>query len=111
MKYEVQLMDPATEFIISQNEKMQAKIQRTISLLEEFGPSLHEPHSKKIKGQDKLFELRVKVATNICRLFYFPYNGKMYVATSGFVKKEDKTNPREIDKAVRLMNMFLRGEE
>ena len=111
MKYEVKLMEPAVEFILSQNDKMQAKIQRTINLLEEFGPHLQEPHSKKIKGQEKLYELRVKVATNICRLFYFPNKGKMYIVASGFVKKEDKTNPREIDKAVKLMEKYLRGEE
>ncbi len=47
MSYEVNLLDQAIEFIFSQNEKMQAKILRTISLLEDFGPQLREPHVKK----------------------------------------------------------------
>lgn len=109
MKFEVKLMEQAVDFILSQNDKMQAKIQRTIGLLEEFGNQLHEPHSKKIRGHDHLFELRVKLATNICRLFYFHHKGKIFIVTSGFIKKEDKTNPREIDKAIKLMDSFLRG--
>ena len=37
MNYEVKLLEPAVDFILSQEIKMQAKIQRTIGLLEEFG--------------------------------------------------------------------------
>ena len=86
---------------------MQAKIQRTINLLKEFGYSLPEPHAKKIKGGNKIFELRIKQGSNICRLFYFYYQDNVYVVTSGFVKKDDKLNKNEIKKAVKLMNRFL----
>ena len=110
MSYEVKLLESAVDFILSQEIKMQAKIQRTIGLLEEFGNGLREPHVKKIHGVEGLYELRIKLATNICRLFFFQYKGKVFVITSGFVKKEDKTNPREIDKAVKLMNEVLQGE-
>ncbi len=111
MNYDVQLLAPAVEFILSQDFKMQAKIQRTIGLLEEFGNTLREPHVKKIQGVEGLYELRVKLATNICRLFFFQYKGRVYVVTSGFVKKEDKTNPREIDRATKLMKQVLQGDE
>ncbi len=110
MKFEVRLLEPAAEFIVSLDMKMQAKVFRTIGLLEEFGYNLREPHVKKIIGHDRLFELRVKVATNICRLFFFQHQGKMFVVTSGFIKKEDKTNPREIEKAIKLMKMVIEGE-
>jgi len=109
MEYKVLVLEPALEFIDSQDDKIQAKILRAIGLLKLFGYDLREPHTKKIQGVDGLFELRIKVATNICRLFYFHYEGKVYVVTSGFIKKEDKTNPREIEKAVRIMNEFMRG--
>ena len=59
---------------------------------------------------DDLFELRVKIATDICRLFFFQYKGRVFVVTSGFVKKEDKTNTREIDKAVKIMNEIMTGD-
>jgi phage-related protein len=104
MANEVKLLEEALSFLDKQPQKMQAKILRGIFLLEEFGSQLREPHVKKIKGVEGLFELRVKLATNICRLFFFHLDGQVYVVTSGFVKKENKTNPREIAKAVKLMN-------
>jgi hypothetical protein len=71
MKYEVELTEEAVGFILSLPVKMQAKIQRTIDLLKEFGYLLPDPHSKKIKGIEALYELRVKLGSDICRLFYF----------------------------------------
>jgi mRNA-degrading endonuclease RelE of RelBE toxin-antitoxin system len=47
MEFEVELLEEAVEFILSLPAKMQAKIQRTIELLKEFGYLLPEPHSKK----------------------------------------------------------------
>jgi hypothetical protein len=60
MDYEVELLEEAVEFIISLSVKMQAKIQRAIELLKDFGYLLPEPHSKKIIGFKDLYELRVK---------------------------------------------------
>lgn len=109
MNYKVIILEQAIDFIESQNEKMKAKIFRTIGLLKMFGYDLKEPHVKKIQGADDIFELRVKVATNISRLFFFHFTGKEYVVTSGYIKKEDKTNPREITKAKKIMVEFLNG--
>ena len=106
MKYEVQLMDPAVGFIQKLAMKMRAKVLRTIGLLEEFGPQLPAPHTKTLTGCDGLKELRVKQGNDIVRLFYFHHKGKTYVATSGYVKKTQKTNPREIDRALPLPNVF-----
>ena len=85
---------------------MQAKIQRTINLLKEFGYALPEPHSKKMKTVDDLSELRVKLGTDICRLFYFHWKDKIYVITSGYIKKSNKTNKNEILKALNIMQQF-----
>jgi len=109
MKFEVRLLESAAEFILTQDIKMRAKIQRTIAMLEDFGYNLREPHVKKIQGVNDLYELRVKVATNICRLFFFQFEGKVYIVTSGYVKKEDKTNSREIEKAYKLMMHYKEG--
>ncbi len=83
---------------------MQAKIQRTIDLLKEFGYTLPQPHSKKIIGAKGLYELRVQLGTDITRLFYFYWKETIYVITSGYVKKANKTNKEEIKKAITLMN-------
>lgn len=100
-------MEPAIGFIQKLALKMRAKVLRTIGLLEEFGPQLPAPHSKTLKACDGLKELRVKLGSNIVRLFYFHHKGKSYVVTSGYVKKAQKTNQREIDRALRLMKEFI----
>ena len=99
-------LEDAVEFILSLPIKMQAKIQRTIGLLREFGYLLPEPHSKKIQGIEDLYELRVKLGSNICRLFYFYWKERIYVSTSGYVKKSKKTDKNQISRAVKLMKQF-----
>lgn len=109
MNYDVIVFEEAKKFILSLQPKMQAKIQRTIGLLEEFGFSLPLPHSNKIQGTKELFELRVKLGSDICRLFYFHWKGKFFVILSGYVKKENKTNPNEIQKALKIIEI-VKGE-
>lgn len=111
MKYEVELMDPAVEFVQKLAVKMRAKVFRTIELLILFGPQLPAPHAKSLKGCGGLKELRVKQGNNIVRLFYFHSKGKVYIVTSGYIKKTQKTNQREIERAVRLMNDYCRGDQ
>lgn len=104
----MRILAPANEFIDSLPGKMQSKIYRTIDLLREFGYTLPEPYSKVLKGTPGLKELRVKLATDICRLFYFHHKEKVYVVMSGYVKKRNETDKREVDRALRLMNEVLR---
>ncbi len=104
--YEIKILDPAIEFIDSVPLKMQVKIFRTIDLLEKFGPYLTEPHSKKLSGYD-LYELRVKLASDIVRLFYFNDAGKFYVITSGFSKKKNKTSKKKLNRATRIMRQYM----
>ncbi len=107
MEYEVHILEPAVSFLKSLDLKLKAKTYRTIRLLEEFGPFLAEPHSKKIKGYKSLYELRVKQGSNICRFFYFHQMGKVYIVTSGYVKKDRKTNKSELHSAEKIMNQFM----
>jgi len=106
MQYEVLLVEEVEKFILSLPIKIQAKIQRTLDLLREFGYKLSLPHSKTLIEGKKLKELRIKFGTDICRLFYFHYKDKTYVVVSGYMKKEQKTNIREIDKALLLMKQI-----
>ncbi len=107
MKFDVELLEPAVEFILHQSIKMQAKIHRTINLLEEFGYQLPEPHSKKLSVVKNLYELRIKLGTDICRLFYFYWKEKTYIVTSGYVKKTNKTDKNEIQRAIGLRDKIL----
>ena len=92
---------PVREFLESLPPKLRAKTFREIELLKDHGPNLREPHTKPIKGKDNkgIFELRVKFSTDISRVFYFTYNGSTFILLHGFVKKTQKTPPREIEKA------------
>ncbi|WP_198935442.1 type II toxin-antitoxin system RelE/ParE family toxin [Chlorobium sp. KB01] len=77
-----------------------------IELLKEFGFRLGEPHSKTLAGTDGLKELRIKVGSDICRIFYFHHKNTLYVATSGYIKKEMKTDHGEIERAQKLREIF-----
>jgi phage-related protein len=60
---------PVETFINSLDMKMRVKALGSIDILAEFGNALREPYSKAIgKG---LFELRIKFAGDITRIFYF----------------------------------------
>ena len=107
MKYSVIILEPAKEFLVNLEVKLRAKAFRTIELLQEFGPVLKEPHTKKISGTKNLYELRIKFSSNICRLFYFHHENQIYVITSGYVKKDQKLSKNEIEKALKIMKLYL----
>jgi phage-related protein len=88
---------PAYDFINNLDTKMKAKIYLSIELLEEKGNQLREPYTKPIS--DGIFELRVKVSTDITRIFFFFYSGNKIILTNGYVKKQQKMDISEFEKA------------
>ena len=58
-----------------------------------LGPNLGEPHTKAFG--EGLFELRLKGAEGIARVFFCTLVGKRIVMLHSFMKKTDKTPPRE----------------
>ena len=100
---------PAEEFILSQDNKMQAKIFAALELLESKGPALREPYSKVL--DDGIFEVRAKQGSDISRVLYFFVVGRRVILTNGFVKKTVKTPPREIERAKRYRADFNRTGE
>jgi phage-related protein len=65
-------------------------LTRRISAL---GPNLGEPHTKAFG--DGLFELRLKGAEGIARIFFCALMGQRVVILHCFIKKTDKTPLRE----------------
>ena len=66
-----------------------------------LGPNLGMPHTRPIdKG---LFELRLKSTEGIARVFFFVQMGQRIVMLHQFVKKSQKTPPKEIKIARRRM--------
>ena len=99
---------PVLDFLLSLNPKMRAKAYSEIELLQRHGPNLREPYVKPIKGEEYkgIFELRVKFASDITRIFYFAFRKNTFVLLNGFIKKSDKTPQREIVRAKRYKDDY-----
>lgn len=88
---------PVQEFLDKLPSKHRAKAVWEIEMLSEIGTELTMPYVKHIDG--KLWELRIKFASDISRIFYFiPVDNKI-VLLHGFVKKAQRTPSKEIKAA------------
>lgn len=94
---------PVKYFLEKQNKKTFAKIIRYIELLENYGPFIKPPYSKKI--QKDLFELRIVGKISI-RIFYTLYKNK-YFLLHAFKKKSQKTPKKELKIALDRMQDLI----
>ncbi|HAR94681.1 MAG TPA: type II toxin-antitoxin system RelE/ParE family toxin [Deltaproteobacteria bacterium] len=78
-----------------------ARYLRYSDRMEVFGPDLGLPHTRAMGGG--LFELRLKSAEGNARVFYCTIVGRKIVVLHQFIKKTDKTPPRELETARRRM--------
>lgn len=79
-------------------------IRFCIAMLELKGLNIREPYSKKIEGQPGLYELRPRSD----RIFYYSIiDENTFVLLHSFVKKSQKTPPKEIQKAVKERDDFI----
>ena len=85
---------------------MRKKIERDLVMLKDFGNALRMPHSEHLK--DGIFQLRTQLGNNISRVLYFFYCGNDIIITNGFIKKSQKTPIKEIDKAKKYKDDFLK---
>ena len=81
------------------------KIQDYINLLKEFGTSLGEPYVKHLDG--KIYELRPLKD----RILFAAWIDNKFILLSHFVKKTQKTPPREIKKAKKRLAESLEREK
>ena len=72
-----------------------------------LGPNLGEPHTKAFG--DGLFELRLKGAEGIARVFFCTLVGKRIVMLHSFIKKSDRTPVRERKLAENRMKEIKRA--
>jgi len=89
--------DPIVDFLDSLPRKHKAKAFWELDLLADKGLELKEPYAKHI--EDELWELRIKFASDISRVFYFIPTETKIVLLHGFIKKTDKTPVNEIETA------------
>jgi phage-related protein len=71
-----------------------ARFLRYADRMELYGPDLGMPHTRAMG--EGLFELRLKAAEGIARVFYCTMMGRSIVMLHQFIKKTDKTPPKEL---------------
>ena len=58
-------------------------------------------------GTTGLFEIRVEVGSDICRVFSFFDEGQLIILLNGFQKKSQKTPKNEIELAEKLKKQYF----
>lgn len=71
-----------------------------------LGPNIGEPHTKAFG--EGLFELRLKGAEGIARVFFCTLVGKRIVMLHSFIKKSERTPTRELEVALTRMKEIKR---
>ena len=93
--------EQVTDIIRKWPKKLLAKYLRILDLIEEEGPNLGEPFTKKLdKG---LYEIRVKAQEGIGRALYCYVLDKEIIILTAFIKKTQKTPPRVLKLAKERM--------
>ncbi len=66
---------------------------------------------KSIAGVKGLFEIRIEYESNIYRIFCCFDKGNLVVLFNGFQKKTQKTPPKELNKAVKIMEEYFNEQK
>ncbi|MCX7112990.1 MAG: type II toxin-antitoxin system RelE/ParE family toxin [Proteobacteria bacterium] len=85
-------------------EMLRARYFTLTDRMEVHGANLGEPHTHPMG--DGLFELRLKGAEGIARVFYCTLVGRRIVMLHSFIKKSQKTPPKELRIAETRMKEF-----
>lgn len=98
------------DFFESLPEKVKNKIDEVIfmiTILERI-PTKFFKSIEDVKG---LFEIRIEYESNIYRIFCCFDKGNLVVLFNGFHKKTQKTPPKELQKAEKLMEEYFQQQK
>lgn len=95
---------PIADFLDDLPLPILAKVRHVLRLLQEFGPQLRQPYSKKLTGYSGLFELRTSGSSPI-RLLYTVSNRK-FTILHGFIKKTNRIPIKELKTALSRISML-----
>jgi len=84
-----------------------ARFIRYSERMEIFGPDLGMPHTRAMG--EGLFELRIKAAEGIARVFYCTVVHRRIVFLHQFVKKTERTPAKELEIARRRLKEVTHG--
>lgn len=94
------------DFLKKQPTKVQDKIFKVIEIIETY-KRVPSNYLKSLTGNPGLYEARIKLGSNIWRVFCFFDKGKLVILLNGYLKKSAKTDKQEIRKANNLMKQYL----
>ena len=97
---------PVEEFINKRSINNQLKFATLVDYLEKMGVNLPRPYADYLG--DGIYELRIKLSGNETRTLYFFCYEIFIVLTHSFYKTVDKIPDKEIKKALKYKDDFLR---
>ncbi len=101
---------PVKSFLDSLDITVVKKIAWTFKLIQE-NDMIPKTYFKKLEGADGIWEVRVKLASNIYRIFSFWDKNNLVVLTHGIIKKTQKTPAKEIKLAENYKKDYFRRKQ
>jgi len=95
-----------TEFYLSLDLSVQEKIEYVFIVIRTVD-MIPQKFLKHIQGTDGLYEIRVKIRSDIYRIFCCFDAGRIVILFNGFQKKSQKTPRKEIIKALKLKQEYF----
>ena len=96
---------PVEDFLNSLPSKVAQKVIWVLNLVEDFERAPAQ-YFCKLTDTDNIWEFRIKLGSNIYRVFAF-MDGNKVIVTNGFIKKTQKSPTNEIEKAESYKNDYL----
>ena len=97
-------------FYISLDSSAQEKIDYVFKVIKTVD-LIPQKFLKHIVSTDGLYEIRIKVGSDIYRVFCCFDSGRIVVLFNGFQKKSQKTPRKEIDRALRIKEEYFRNKK
>ncbi len=94
------------KFYLSLDSDIQEKIEYVFKVIRTVD-RIPQKFLKHIEGTDALYEIRVKVGSDIYRIFCCFDEGKIVILFNGFQKKSQKIPKKEINKALKLKKEYF----
>lgn len=94
------------EFYLSLDSAVQEKIEYVFKVIRTVD-RIPQKFLKHIESTDGLYEIRIKVGSDIFRVFCCFNAGRIVILFNGFRKKSQKTPKKEIDKALKLKQEYF----
>ena len=93
-------------FLLEQTQKVQDKIYKIIEIIETY-ERVPSKYLKALNDTNGLYEARIKLGTDIWRVFCFFDEGRLVVLLTGFQKKTQKTPKKELKRAIKLKENYF----